>query len=213
LISRYKIESSIELGGFPGYYTIYMRKYFKVRSALFDYFVHPEIVKSLMKANGLKKGDLEIIEGDLFAFPESENKFGMVMSCGLIEHFEDTSNIIEQHLKFLDTNGTLFITLPNFRGVNGWIQKTFDRDNYDKHNIKSMDPRWLRQILIQLNLEVIECRFYGHFGVWLENPEQKSTIAKWVKQLIWVTGKVLTKLISFDSKLLSPYILIIAKRQ
>jgi SAM-dependent methyltransferase len=169
LVNKYRLESAIELGGFPGYYTVYMSKYFKVRSTLFDYFVHTEITESLIQANGLKTNDFQIIEADLFTYPEPQKKFGMVMSCGLIEHFEDTRNIIEQHLKFLDQNGILFITLPNFTGINGWIQKTFDRDNYNKHNIKCMDTELLSQILTQLKLEVIECRFYGHFGVWLEN--------------------------------------------
>jgi 2-polyprenyl-3-methyl-5-hydroxy-6-metoxy-1,4-benzoquinol methylase len=58
---------------------------------------------------------------------------------GLIEHFNDTKFIIGEHLKFLKPGGTLFITLPNFKSVNGWVQRSFDKENYDKHNINSMD--------------------------------------------------------------------------
>ena len=87
---------------------------------------------------------------------EVEKKYDLVLSCGLIEHFEDTKAIIKSHIQFLNKGGKLLITLPNFTGVNGWVQQKFDNENYLKHNIKSMDPVLLSQIAKELHLKNIK---------------------------------------------------------
>jgi 2-polyprenyl-3-methyl-5-hydroxy-6-metoxy-1,4-benzoquinol methylase len=134
-----------------------------------------------------------------------------VLSCGLIEHFKDTKDIIARHLEFLNPDGTLFITLPNFRGVNGWVQKTFDRDNYEKHHIECMDPKLLKNFMEELGLDVIKASYIGKYSVWLENKDQKSILTKAFIKSIWYIGKVFTKIFPFESKALSPYILLEAK--
>ncbi|HEY0670005.1 MAG TPA: class I SAM-dependent methyltransferase, partial [Sphingobacteriaceae bacterium] len=131
-------KTAIELGGFPGYYSIYFRKYLNLDTTLFDYFISKDIIKELLAANGLDENDIHIIENDLFRY-QPERQYDIVSSFGLIEHFGDTQDIISRHIQFLKPGGRLFITLPNFKAVNGWVQKTFDRENYDKHNIRSMD--------------------------------------------------------------------------
>lgn len=210
IIKRDKIQTAIELGGFPGYYSIFLTKYLGIRTTLFDYFIHPGILKKVLKKNGMNQADLTVIEADLFKFQPAE-KYDLVLSCGLIEHFKDTKDIIERHLEFLNPGGTLFITLPNFRGVNGWVQKTFDRENYQKHYIECMDPELLAGILKELKLEVIKASYYGNFSIWLENKSQKSILTKVFIKFIWFIGKVITKLIPFESKSLSPYIILEAK--
>jgi 2-polyprenyl-3-methyl-5-hydroxy-6-metoxy-1,4-benzoquinol methylase len=132
----------------------------------------------------------------------------MVLSFGLIEHFNDTKTIIETHLQFLKPGGVLFITLPNFKGVNGWVQRNFDRGNYDKHNIDSMNPELLADHCRTLGLTEIEAYYHGRFSTWLENRSQQSGGVKALVKTIWLAGKVLTKIIPFESKALSPYIVV-----
>jgi len=177
---------------------------------LLDYFVHQPLVDELLETNGLKKDDIKIIETDLFTFKPVE-KYDMVLSFGLIEHFADTRAIIQTHLPLLNPGGTLFITLPNFTGVNGWLQRNFDPDNYGKHNIASMDLGLLRQIYTDLGLTEIVVHYHGRFSVWLENRESTSAWAKFVMKTVWIVGKMITKVIPFESKLLSPYIVTSAK--
>lgn len=203
-------QSAIELGGFPGYYSVYLRKYLQLETSLFDYFIHQKITGQLLETNGLKKDDIRIIEADLFQF-EGKEKFDLVCSFGLIEHFKDTEDIFRRHLQFLKPGGTLFITLPNFRGVNGWVQKTFDRLNYDKHEIACMDPDLLKKIAENLGLDVRTSTYFGGFSVWLENRSQKSLAVRAFVKSIWIAGKIFSKLVPFQSRLLSPYILIAAK--
>ena len=207
LIAENGIKNAIELGGFPGYYSIYLKKYQNLDTTLFDYYVHDGLVKELLAVNGLQDGDISIIEADLFSY-KPEKLYDMVLSFGLIEHFSDTASIIETHLQFLKPGGVLFITLPNFTGVNGWVQRKFDIENYNKHYIDCMNPRFLADTCKKLGLKNVESYYHGKFTVWLENKSEQSSFAKGIVKAMWVAGKVFTKIIPVESKALSPYIVV-----
>jgi len=207
LIAEKKLKTAIELGGFPGYYATYLKKYQKLDTTLFDYFIDEGLINKLLEKNGLQPGDINIIEADLFEY-KIEKQYDLVMSFGLIEHFNDTKAIITAHLPFLKPGGVLFITLPNFNSVNGWVQRNFDRENYDKHNINCMDPQLLADYCKQLGLTEIESYYHGKFSVWLENKSEQSSIAKILVKTIWFAGKIVTKIIPIESKALSPYIVV-----
>lgn len=211
IISGNNVRTAIELGGFPGYYAIFLKKYFNIDSTLFDYFVHKNLLKEVLKVNELDEKDITVIEADLFKHAPGHT-YDLVLSCGLIEHFQDTKDIIERHVTFLKPGGTLFITLPNFTGVNGWVQKTFDNENYLKHNINSMDPAMLARIAKELGLHDIKAGYFGKFSVWLENRKEKSLLTKAFIKALWFAGKVPTKILGFESKALSPYIVLEAKK-
>jgi SAM-dependent methyltransferase len=211
VIQKDNVKTAIELGGFPGYYAVFLKKYFKLDVTLLDYFVHPPVVNELLEKNDLTEKDIHIIETDLFNYTP-EKQYDLVLSCGLIEHFNDTADIINRHIAFVKPGGTLFITLPNFKAVNGWFQKNFDKENYDKHNIDSMDPALLKSICEQAGLKEVKSGYYGHFSVWLENESQKSAGVRLFKKAVWLTGKIFTKIIPFESKNLSPYIILVAKK-
>ena len=210
-IKQENVKTAIELGGFPGYYAAFLKKYFNLDVTLLDYFIHQPVTDALLAANQLKTEDVHVIETDLFSYT-TEKQFDLVLSCGLIEHFNDTADIISRHISFVRPGGTLFITLPNFRGLNGWFQKSFDKENYDKHNIDCMDPELLRRICEQAGLKVVQSRYFGRFSLWLENERQKTVAVRLLKKTLWFIGKVVTKVIPFDSKPLSPYIVLEAKK-
>ena len=207
IIAQKNTKTAIELGGFPGYYAAYLKKYQHLDTTLFDYYIHPGLINQLLEKNGLKSGDVEIIEADLFNY-EPEKFYDMVLSFGLIEHFNDTRAIIKTHLRFLKPGGVLFITLPNFTGVNGWVQRKFDKANYDKHNISSMDPKQLIDYCKQLGLKEVESYYHGRFSVWLENRSEQSGLVNALVKSVWFIGKVGTKVIPVESKMLSPYIVL-----
>jgi len=212
IVKKDKVETAIELGGFPGYYAVFLKKYLKLDVTLLDYFVHPPITEQLLKTNGLAKDDIHIIETDLFKY-KPEQQYDLVLSCGLIEHFNDTADIINRHIAFVKPGGTLLITLPNFKALNGWFQKNFDKENYDKHNIDCMDPALLSKICKDAGLEVVQSKYFGRFSLWLENEKQKSVGVRLLKKSMWLTGKLFTKVFAFDSKQLSPYIILEAKKK
>jgi SAM-dependent methyltransferase len=210
-IKRQQLKTAIELGGFPGYYAVFLKKYFRLDVTLLDYFVHQPITNELLERNGLQEQDIHIIETDLFNYKPATG-YDLVLSCGLIEHFQDTADIINRHIAFLNPGGTLFITLPNFKALNGWFQKNFDRENYDKHNIDCMDPALLAGICEKAGLTVVQSRYYGNFSLWLEEEHKKPAAVRLLKKSMWLAGKLLTKLVPFNSKGLSPYIILEARK-
>jgi trans-aconitate methyltransferase len=211
IVSKNKICTAIELGGFPGYYAIFLHKYFGLRTTLFDFYVHKPVLKQVLDANHLTDKDIHVIEGNLFDY-QPKDQYDLVLSCGLIEHFNDTKDIIARHLPFLKPEGTLLITLPNFTGINGWVQRKYDIGNYEKHNISSMDPQLLARYCKELGLKNVEAYYYGHYSIWLENLNQQNKLTKIFIKILWLAGKIATKIIPVESKSLSPYIVIKATK-
>jgi SAM-dependent methyltransferase len=211
IIKTQQVGSAIELGGFPGYYAVFLKRYFNLDVTLLDYFIHQPITNALLETNGLKPADIQVIETDLFKY-EPHRTYDLVLSCGLIEHFVDTADIIKRHIAFLKPGGTLFITLPNFNAINGWFQEKFDPENYKIHNINCMDPDLLAAICKQEGLTVLKAEYYGHFSIWLEDEKNKPALVRLFKKSLWLAGKVITKLIPFNSRKLSPYIILEARK-
>lgn len=211
LVTRNNTQNLLEIGGFPGYYSVWAHKNLKIKTDLLDFVIHPKILHDLEKANQVNEGAVGAIEADLFNYTPVST-YDLVMSNGLIEHFQDTTDIIQKHIQFLANDGVLFISLPNFRGLNGWFQKTFDRDNYDKHYIESMDLNYLRVICEKLGLKDINVYYDGRFMLWLENESKQPAWVRLFKKLTWFTLKVFSKFFPFETKALSPYIVITARK-
>ncbi len=83
IASTQKVKTAIELGGFPGYYAVFLKKYLKLDVTLLDYFVHQPVTNDLLKANNLNQSDIHIIETDLFNHKETQ-KYDLVLSCGCL---------------------------------------------------------------------------------------------------------------------------------
>lgn len=212
IIEKNNTKNFLEIGGFPGYYSTYIAKKHGIEVELLDYFILPEITEELEKANGLKSS-IKLSEIDLFdTTKKPTERADFVFSNGLIEHFEDTQDIIQRHLNFLKPGGDLFISLPNFRGYNGLFQRIFDKPNLDKHYLPCMDLSHLEQVCKNLKLGEIDVRFCGEFTIWLEDAENKPNWKKWMRFILWAPWKILFKFIPTKGKFFSPYITIKAKK-
>lgn len=211
ILKKNDIRTALEIGGFPGHYSVYLAKNFKIKATLLDFVIIPEIIRDLLKKNKIEEPEVSWIETDLFQFSDPA-LYDLVFSNGLIEHFEDTKMIIEKHVNLVKPGGTLFLSLPNFRGFNGWLQKNFDLDNYEKHYINSMDIGFLTRICKELGLKNIEVRYHGVFMIWLENMQEKGPLFKLSFKAIWLVFKVFFKIFPFNSKQFSPYIVLTANK-
>ena len=140
---------------------------------------------------------------------QSDVKFDLVYSIGFIEHFEDTRDVIKRHVDLLANNGHLLIVLPNLLGLNGLIQKRFDRHNFDAHNLKSMDMDFLKSIMDQLPVKDVFVDYVGKPMVWLEPDASRNSK---FKRMAVKTLSYSIKLIPIKGKFLSPYIIIRANK-
>lgn len=210
IFRKNNITSAIHLGGYPGHYSIFLKKYHQIQSAFLDYYIHENALKSFLKENGLDPSAIYVIKADLFKHIPRQ-QYDLVYSIGLVEHFTDTQEAIARHLSYLNPGGTLLIIIPNFRGLNGRLQQKYDPENYSRHNINCMSTGKLHHICRDLGLEHIRSYHYGKFSAWLENYHDLPGKARTAFKLSRLTGTVLTKLIPFDSRLLSPYIVLEAQ--
>lgn len=60
-------------------------------------------------------------------------RFDVVISLGLVEHFTDTSEITRSLARYVKPGGLLISTSPNLAGILGCIQQLLNRPVYDVH--------------------------------------------------------------------------------
>ena len=200
-------KSSIEIGGFTGMMSIYFKKKYGLNPSLVDFYIDMDIIRQLEQVNGVDMNTINCIESDFFQL-NTDERFDFVFSVGFIEHFDNTEDVIKRHVDLLAPNGSLFIVLPNFLGLNGWLQSQFDKDNFEAHNLHSMNIQFLREIMNHTNLKNVKVKYTRKPMVWLEPKPQTSKLLKLFVKCISYT----IKLFPIKSKLLSPYIVISANK-
>jgi SAM-dependent methyltransferase len=201
------IKTVCELGGFPGKLSVYLKAKYGVDATMVDYAINRELLKECLQINGLSEGDINVIEADIFTY-HPKHSFDLVFSMGLIEHFKNTREIISLHLRYMKPGSELIITLPNFRGINGWFQRIFDPENYNKHVIECMDPTLLKSIFSELALTNVSSSYFGGCAVWLEREKMKPAVARILKTIICRVGGIVSSRIPLESKLFSTMIVV-----
>lgn len=87
--------------------------------------------RNVLEASGVRG---RVVCADAFAPPaELEGAFDLVVSFGVVEHFEDTAACLAAFARFVKPGGRLVTLIPNFAGVLGSVQKVVNRAAYDIH--------------------------------------------------------------------------------
>lgn len=90
-----------------------------------------EQARKILTRDGVKG---EIILADAFhPSPDLLEKFDVVCSFGVVEHFTNTADTLSSFAKFLKPGGLLITTLPNMKGATGTLHKWLNRPVYDAH--------------------------------------------------------------------------------
>ncbi len=179
-----------------------------------------EMARAVLQAN---KIEAEVVCADFFSSPENLlGKFDVVVSFGVIEHFEDTSGCLRSVSSFLKTGGMLITSIPNMVGMIGAVQKMVNKPVYDIHCL--IDPAMLKSAHENAGLAVLECDYFLSTSFGVNNLAGLSTrspsgflkrillsfLAR-VSMLIWLIEE---KIGDFPpSKQASPYINCIALKR
>lgn len=200
----------IELGGFPGKFSIFFKKYCRLYPTLLDFHFEETTFKKLINFNGLQDEDIKYIQADFFTHAPDEY-YDMVCSFGLIEHFTDLKEVMNMHVKYMKPGAVLLISLPNFRGINGLLQKYFDPANLAIHNLGIMNPVLLKNALTDIGLMEIEVSYYPSTQIWLEGLKQRGVflniLVRVLNRLLIYAGRIF----GMQNKLLSNSIMILAR--
>jgi len=211
IIHQYQPKTALEIGGFPGFYSVFLKKYFGLDTYLVDIVVIEDFLKRLLEANQLSGDSVHAIESDLFQW-KPDRLFDLVYSNGFIEHFDDTLKVVQSHVDLVNPGGIVLITLPNFRSLNGWFQKIFDPVNYAKHNIACMDVAFLRYVARQAGLTNVQVFYYGYFSIWLEPTARYKPLAKLFRLLCFYPSKAFFKILKINIKPFAPYLVLMGQR-
>lgn len=202
----------IELGGFPGCYSIFAKKYMNMEPTLLDNYINKQFLNKLLKFNQLKSGDIDVLKKDIFKYKPTR-KYDMVFSFGLIEHFENLDEIIGKHISFLSSGGYAVIGVPNFLGLNGLFQKIFDPENLSIHNLNAMKTKNLSKIVsCRKDILSLNIFYYGGLMVWLERISERTFPLRLTIYIINILG-LFFKLFNINNKFISPYIFLIIHKK
>jgi 2-polyprenyl-3-methyl-5-hydroxy-6-metoxy-1,4-benzoquinol methylase len=162
-----------------------------------------------LRSRGLKTG--YFYQEDFFNFA-TEKKFDVVCSFGFIEHFKNWEEVFVRHLLMVNDGGYVIIETPNFRGtVQRLIHYFLDRENYERHYIKSMSPSKWRKICKKHNFKIINHGFIGEFQFWVDKPPTGKFKRKVFLKLLDYYPRL--RRLPRNKKLYSPYCGIIAQKQ
>ena len=156
-------QHCLEVGCFPG-------RYLGVIGGL-GYVVHgidltPSIIrlKPAFERAGIRTG--EFVEGDFLAF-SPKREYDIVCSFGFIEHFTNWQDVLLAHARAVKKGGSLVIETPNFRGgVQRFLHRWLDAENYRRHHIEAMDPRAWARLLEKHGFEIRYAGWFGAFEFW-----------------------------------------------
>lgn len=143
------------------------------------------------------------------------NKYDVVFSGGFIEHFEDADDVVGRHINLLKRGGIAVIEIPNLSGWNGIIQKRLNKDVYEKHNIKIMNPEYFREVARKLDLEVLYIGYIGKINLCLFSGNKPLTFILCLIQRILTVAYTLFggRIFIRESALLSPFLIMIARKR
>lgn len=161
---------------------------------------------------------LEVVHADFFNPPTALlNKFDVVISFGVVEHFDNLAEVLLAFKAFVKPGGLLFTLIPNMRGVMGWLTKKFNNEVFEAHN-----PHDLASFIKghdQAGLEVVEAGYlcstnFGMLSMSVQNARKATyefyKLLTRISKVVWVFESHLFKLPS--SAVLSPYIFCTSRR-
>lgn len=133
----------LELGCAPGEALLHLHKV-RPQHRLHGIDYSEVGMRSAEEFLGRQGVDATIHFGD-FRDIELSQQFDMVMSFGLIEHFDDPVPIVKDHARLCAPGGRVALTIPNFATpVNRFLMKHCDPPGYEGHNLEIMSREALQ---------------------------------------------------------------------
>jgi SAM-dependent methyltransferase len=207
--------SVLEIGCANSIWPIYFHQYFNADVYGLDYSeVGCAKSRALLKHYHVPG---EIYCADLFSPPaELLQKFDLVVSFGVVEHFENTAHCLKSCAAFLKPGGLLLTLIPNIPSIIGFIQKFVDKDVYDihvpltkknmldAHHFAALDLDYC-DYFMSINLSVVNS---GSFSSNRLNPFLRHVLSG-TSKVCWILERYGLKIPK--NRLTSPYIMTVAK--
>lgn len=114
-------------------------------------------------------------------------QFDVVISFGVLEHFEDTLGCISAFSRFLKPGGIMITSVPNMAGTIGHLQKIVYRPVFDIHALLDKDS--LCKSHRDAGLNILDCDYFlsTNYGICSLTGLSTNTLSWWVKKIVLAT--------------------------
>ncbi|MBL8267363.1 class I SAM-dependent methyltransferase, partial [Steroidobacter sp.] len=109
----------------------------------------------------------QVLCEDATAVTELNGTMDLVYSIGVLEHFDDPSDMLGAHLRWLKPAGTAVVLIPNYSGLYQRLQGRLDPANLEIHNLEVMRPSFWTDLQHRHPDYVLSASFYGRPSPWL----------------------------------------------
>ena len=126
-----------------------------------------------------------IYYGDLFNPPvELKNQFDVVCSFGVVEHFNNTEDVLKHIGEFLKEDGLLITTIPNLTGITGWLQRWMNKPVFDIHKVMTLKN--IQKHIENAGFTIVKSDLLNpiSFGVTMDEIDHQKVKFKSIKKLI-----------------------------
>jgi 2-polyprenyl-3-methyl-5-hydroxy-6-metoxy-1,4-benzoquinol methylase len=159
----------LEIGCAPGKYLAWVARRLGAHVTGVDYSARGlSFCRRLFAAVGVE-GDLYC--EDIFKTTLPDDRFDLVYSVGVIEHFDDPRPIVAKHVALTRPGGRTLIVIPNYAGIYGRLQGYFDAENLALHNLGILDADHLQALAPPGRNSAV--RHFGRLDPWLVNFERR----------------------------------------
>ena len=212
-------KSLLELGCGSSIWLPYFAKQFGLDVSGIDYSeTGCRLAQNILAKEGVRG---RVHQADFFN-PNDDmlEKFDVVYSAGVAEHFQPTEKCISAFARYLVAGGTMITLVPNMTGVTGWFQMKLNRHVYDIH--VPLTSEALKSAHEAAGLKVEECRYFLPTGFVVSTsglePTALPTIAKEQFLRLLRLSAAVTWLIEDmtlplpETRLLSPFVVCVARK-
>ncbi len=211
-LTEYREQRWIELGCSPGHVSALLFRRLSFQPTGIDY--SPQAHLYIESMRNIAGTDATLHQCDIFDFFPPV-PYDVVMSFGLIEHFNNPDEILDQHLRLCRKGGLIVVSIPHFRNLQWLYHHIFDRTDLLKHNIEMMHTDTFRLFAERYNLEVLFLDHVGGLYFW-NVDETGSRFRARVRKIasMGVRGtvnKVVSKVLPRNIELYAPWIIFIAR--
>jgi len=146
--------SLLDAGCGCGFFSIYSKK---IGYSPIGIDISKQSIIASKKLAKLNQENINFIAGDVRKMPFSSKKFDIVLSSGVIEHFSDTENAIEEHSRVLKKDG-LFIGNVPYRFTIFVLNKFFLKllGKWDPGYEKSFSIKKIKNLFQKHKLDLIK---------------------------------------------------------
>lgn len=183
-------DKVLEIGFAPGKQLAYVGSVYGANVTGLDYSDYGvETAKQLFEALSL---EANILCESIFESSLQDGTFDIVYSIGVVEHFNDPTEIIHKHIQLLRKGGKAIIAVPNYGGTYGKIQNWFDPENIAIHNLDMMNEKSFSDFANGLDTQHVCAYKFGRFDPSIISWRAKfpSIIAKAIGYLGTALGHI-----------------------